>query len=89
MITRLEQSLADASTDTTSLSSNFIACIKGWHSNIFCTSIFILGQDESQGLITEIADGQKSSLLCMNKGQPQILVKPQSELSVIHRIRIL
>ena len=62
---------------------------RGWHSNILCTPIFVLGQDESQGSITEIADGQKSKLLCMNKGQPRILVKPQSELFVIHRIRIL
>ena len=27
------------------------------HSNIFCTPIFALGQDETQGSITEIADG--------------------------------
>ena len=40
---------------------------KGWHSNILCTPIFVLGQDESRGSITEIADGQKSNLLCMNK----------------------
>ena len=33
---------------------------KIWHSNIFCTPIFVLGQDESQGSIAEIADGQKS-----------------------------
>ena len=27
--------------------------IKGWHSNIFCNPIFVLGQDESQGTTTE------------------------------------
>ena len=36
---------------------------RGWHYNMFCTSIFVLSQDESQGSITEIADGQKSYLL--------------------------
>ena len=32
---------------------------KGWHSNIFCTPIFVLGQDESQGSTTKITDGKK------------------------------
>ena len=37
------------------------------HSNIFCTPIFVLGQDESQGTTPEIADGQKSN--CLLAGQ--------------------
>ena len=36
-------------------------CARGWHSNILCTPIFILGQDESQGTINKIVDGQKSN----------------------------
>ena len=40
----------------------------GWHSNIFCTAIFVLGQGESQGSITEIVDGQKSNLLLSGQG---------------------
>ena len=35
---------------------------------MFYTPIFILGQDESQGSITEIADGQKSDLLLSGQG---------------------
>ena len=37
----------------------------GWHSNIFCTSIF---KDERQGTTTEIADGQKSNCLLAVQG---------------------
>ena len=33
--------------------------IKGWHSNISCMLIFLLGQDESQGTTVEMADSQK------------------------------
>ena len=44
---------------------------KGWHSNIFCTPIFILGQDESQGTTTEKAGGQKSN--CLLDGQESTL----------------
>ena len=36
---------------------------RGWHTNIFCTLIFILGQDESQETTTKISDGQKSNFL--------------------------
>ena len=32
------------------------ACTRGWHSNIFCTLLFVLGQDESQGSNIKIAD---------------------------------
>ena len=35
---------------------------KGWHSNIFCTPIFILSQDESQETTTEITYSQKAIL---------------------------
>ena len=59
---------------------------RGWHSNMFCTPIFVLSQDESQGFITEIVDGQKSTYFCLDKGQSCILIKPQSELFVVHRI---
>ena len=52
---------------------------KGWHQyKLFCTPILVLSQDESQGSITKIADGQKSNLLlCLYKDQRHILVKPQ------------
>ena len=44
---------------------------RGCHSNIlFCTSIFVLGQDEIQGTITEIAGGQK--LNCLLPGQEPV-----------------
>ena len=36
---------------------------KGWYSNIFCALIFVLGQDEGQGSITENEDGQKSNFV--------------------------
>ena len=62
---------------------------RGWHSNIFCTPIFLLGQDESQGSITEKLTVNSQTYFCLDKGQPRILVKPQSELFVVHRIRIL
>ena len=51
--------------------------------NIFCTLILVLGQDEVKGQI-EVADGQKSNPLCLDKGQTQTLVKPLLELFVIH-----
>ena len=35
--------------------------------SVFRTPIFVLGQDESQGSITEIAGGQKSNLFYLNK----------------------
>ena len=31
---------------------------RGRHSNRFCTPIFVLGQDESQGTTTELSGGQ-------------------------------
>ena len=34
-----------------------------WHSNIFCTPIFVIGQDESQGTTTEMVDGQNLNCL--------------------------
>ena len=40
---------------------------RGWHSNIFCTPIFFLDQDESQRITTEIAGGQKSNCLLAGK----------------------
>ena len=42
---------------------------EGWHSNIFCTVIFVLGKDESQGTTTKIVDGQKSNCLAAGHGQ--------------------
>ena len=48
---------------------------RGWHFNIFCTLIFVLGQDESQGSITEIADGQKSNLLLSGQGSTSYFSK--------------
>ena len=64
-------------------------CAKGWHCNIFCTPIFVLGQDESQGSNIEIADGQKASLLLSGQGSTLYFNKPQSELFVVHRMRKL
>ena len=52
---------------------------RGRYSNIFRTLTFILSQDESQGSITWIVDGQSLS----EQGQPCILVKPQSEIIVL------
>ena len=62
---------------------------RGWHSNIFCTPIFILSQDESQGSITEIADGQKSNLLL--EGSTLHFSKAAIRIInfVVHRIQIL
>ena len=48
---------------------------RGWHSNIFCTPIFVLGQDESPGTTTEIFDGQKSNCFMLDKSQPRIFLR--------------
>ena len=44
-----------------------------WHSNIFCTAIFVLSQDESQGTTTEIVGSQSQIALWLGKSQPCIL----------------
>ena len=48
------------------------------------TLIYILYSDlrprSSQESIFEIADGQSQTYFCQDKGQPSILLKPQSEL---------
>ena len=45
-----------------SLSIDYIA--RGWHSNIFCTPIFVLGQNENQKSSKKFAVSQKTSLVC-------------------------
>lgn len=41
----------------------------------FSSPIFVLGQDENQGTITEIVNGQKSDLFCVDKSQPQTTIR--------------
>ena len=54
-----------------SLVDHFHHVSRGWHSNVFCTPIFILGQDEHQGTTTEKVAGQKSN--CLLAGQESTL----------------
>ena len=50
-----------------------------------CTSIFVLSQNESQGSITKLCIWIVSSqpYYCLDKGEPLILVKPQSEIFLL------
>ena len=41
---------------------DYVGGARGWHSNIFCTPIFVLGQDESQGTTTEKSRWSKVKL---------------------------
>ena len=44
---------------------------------MFCTPIFILGQDESQGTTNKIVDDQSQTAFWLDKSQSRILRKIQ------------
>ena len=44
-----------------------LSLFKGWHSNIFCTMIFVFGQDESQGTTTVKSEWSKVKLLLVGQ----------------------